>query len=315
MVSAKSSSEKSSLVGVSFRRKSRDLFRQPLPLFLLLGPYLLGLFGLILLPSLLSFGLAFTRYDALTPPVWNGFSHLQRLLQDRLFWVALGNSLAYLALAVPLRIGGAFLLALLLRQDAFGRGIVRFAILLPTAIPDIAYALIWLVTFNPRYGPLNLVLGGMGLPTPAWTLDARTALWALVIMAVWQLGESFVVLFASLRSLPRHLFDAAALDGAGPWNRFVHVTLPLLLPTLLILTARDLIVSLQANFTPSLVVTKGGPGYATLFLPLYSFILAFEDLRLGYAAAVVWAMYAVTMAVVVGLFLLWRRWRFQGSLT
>ena len=308
-------SETDSAMKRTMKRKARqpDTFRQKHTLRLLIAPYLLGLLGLVLLPSLLSVGLAFTRYDALTPPVWNGLDNLRRLWNDRLFWVALSNSLVYLALAVPLRIGGAFLFALLLGRDGWGNGLARGLVALPTAIPEIAYALIWLVTFNPRYGPLNLLLGQLGLPTPAWTIDPRTALWALVLMSVWQMGESFVVLVASLRSLPRHLFDAAALDGAGVWGRFRHLTLPLMLPSLLLLTARDLTISLQANFTPSLIVTKGGPGYATLFLPLYSYQLAFDDLRLGYAAAVVWALYGITLAVVGIQFLLARRWSFAGA--
>ncbi len=291
-----------------------DPFRQPTTLRLLLAPYAIGLLGLALLPAILALSLAFTRYDALTPPVWNGLDNLRRLWQDRLFWIALGNSLIYLALAVPLRIGGAFGLALILGRDAWGRSLASGLAALPTAIPDVAYALIWLVTFNPRYGPLNLLLGRIGLPTPAWTIDPRTALWALVLMAAWQLGESFVVLAATRRGLPRHLFDAAALDGAGVWNRFRHLTLPLMLPALLLLTARDLIISLQANFTPSLIVTAGGPGYATLFLPLYSYQMAFDDLRLGYAAAVVWALYAITLAVMAGQYLLTRRWSFGEAI-
>ncbi|MBX3053043.1 MAG: sugar ABC transporter permease [Caldilineaceae bacterium] len=283
-------------------------------LALLLLPYAIGLCTLVLLPSLLSLGLAFTNYDALTPPVWSGLDNLRRLWGDRLFWVALTNSLLYLALAVPLRMGGAFLLGLLLARDGWGRGLLRGLAALPVAIPDVAYALVWLVTFNPRYGPLNLLLGSLSLPTPAWTIDPRTALWALVLMAAWQLGEVFVVLVASRRGLPDHLYDAAALDGAGAWGRFRHLTLPLMLPSLLLLTARDLIISLQANFVPSLLVTKGGPGYATLFLPLYSYQMAFDDLRLGYAAAVVWAMYGITLAVVAAQYLLTRRWAFGEAL-
>ncbi|RME66321.1 MAG: sugar ABC transporter permease [Caldilineae bacterium] len=272
----------------------------------MLLPYLIGLTALVVLPSLLVVGLAFTRYDALTPPVWTGLENLRRLGQDRLFWIALGNSLLYLALATPLRVGGAFALALLLNRAGVGQRLASGIAALPTAIPDVAYALIWLVTFNPRYGPLNLLLGALGLPTPAWTIDPDTALWALVIMAVWQLGESFIVLAASLRGLPGHLYDAASLDGAGPWARFRHLTLPLMLPALLLLAARDLIVSLQANFTPSLIVTKGGPGYATLLLPLYTYNTAFDDLRLGYAAAVTWGMYAITLLVVLVGFLVLR---------
>ena len=120
-------------------------------------------------------------------------------------------------------------------------------------------------------------------------------------------------LLASLSDVPESLYEAAAVDGAGASRQFWQITLPLLLPRLLLLSARDLIISLQANFVPSLVMTKGGPGYATLFLPLYSYVLAFEDLRFGYAAAVVWSMYLLT-ALILGLqFLLSRRWQHQEA--
>jgi multiple sugar transport system permease protein len=127
------------------------------------------------------------------------------------------------------------------------------------------------------------------------------------------LGESFVVLLASARSVPAWLYDASAIDGAGLWARFRYITLPMLMPSLILLTARDLIVSLQANFVPSLVVTKGGPGYATLFIPLYTYWLAFDDLRFGYAAAVVWTLYGITLLVVAAQYMLGKRWQYAGT--
>ncbi|MCB0113349.1 MAG: sugar ABC transporter permease, partial [Caldilineaceae bacterium] len=150
-------------------------------------------------------------------------------------------------------------------------------------------------------------------PTPAWVIEPGPAMLALVIMATWQLGEGFVVLLASLHEIPVGLMEASALDGANAWQRFRHVTLPLLLPRLLLLTARDLIVNLQASFVPTLLVTRGGPGYATLLLPLYTYQLAFDDLRFGYAATVVWAMYAITLLVIVVQARLSRRLRYEGS--
>lgn len=284
-----------------------------LALFCMLLPYLIGLTALILLPSLLTFALAFTQYDALTPPIWIGLTHFVRFAGDRLFWLALSNSLLYLALAVPLRLGSAFLLALLFKGQHRGVNLARAAVFLPTVIPDIAYATIWLVSFNPQYGPVNLLLAALHLPTPAWTSTAWPAFWALVIMATWQMGESFVVLLASARNLPEPLYEAAAIDGAGSWQRYRYLTLPMLLPSLVLLTARDLIVSLQANFVPSLVVTKGGPGYATLFIPLYTYWLAFDDLRFGYAAAVLWTLYALTLTIVIGQYWVTRRWQYEGA--
>jgi multiple sugar transport system permease protein len=185
---------------------------------------------------------------------------------------------------------------------------------LPTVVPEIAYALIWLVALNPLYGPVNLILGGLGLPTPSWSTEPWPARFALVGIAVWQLGESFVVLLAALASIPRYLHEASALDGATTWARLRYILLPLLLPSLLLLTARDMILCLQTNFVPALVITKGGPGYATLFIPLYAYQRAFEDLRLGYAAAVVWTLYLITLLAVGLQWRLGRRRAYEGSL-
>jgi multiple sugar transport system permease protein len=292
---------------------ARPKSRVELTPWLMLAPYLLGLALLIALPAMLALLLAFTQYDALTPPTWIGGTNFRRLWADPIFWTALRNTLLYLTLAVPLRIGGAFLLALLFKPAGRGATIARATIYLPTVIPDIAYATIWLISFNPLYGPINLLLGALGLPTPGWTFEPWPALWALVIMAVWQLGEGFVVLLAVVRTVPQALYEASEMDGAGAWARFRFITLPILIPSLVLLVARDLILSLQANFVPSLVVTKGGPGYATVFIPLYTYWLAFDDLRFGYAAAVVWTLFLITFLVTGLQYLLARRWQYEGA--
>ncbi len=282
-------------------------------LALMLFPYLAGLIGLIFAPALLSIVFAFTDFDALTPPQWIGLENVKRLFADRFFAIALGNTLIYLVLAVSLRMLGALGLSLLMQRSGRMASMSRGAAFSPTLIPDVAYALVWLVAFNPQYGPLNLALGWVGLPTPAWVIEPAPAMLALVIMATWQLGEGFVVLLASLHEIPVGLMEACQLDGANAWQRFRYVTLPLLLPRLLLLTARDLVISLQANFVPTLLVTRGGPGYATLLLPLYTYQIAFDDLHFGYAAAVVWAMYLITLLIIVGQSLLLRRRRYEGS--
>ena len=281
--------------------------------YLMLLPYVIGLVSLILLPALISFGLAFTQYDAFTPPEWVGLQNLTQLFQDNLFWVALRNTLLYLGLAVVLRMGGAFLLALLLQARGRGLDLARLTIYLPTVIPEIAYALIWLVALNPRYGPINVLLGALHLPTPIWAGEPWPALIALVLMAAWQLGEGFIILLVSLKDIPTPLYESAAIDGAGAWARFRHIVFPLLLPRLLLLTARDLIIGLQANFVPSLIVTKGGPGYATLFLPLYTFFLAFDDFRFGYAAAVVWTLYLITFLIIGFQYFIGKRWQYTEA--
>jgi multiple sugar transport system permease protein len=132
-------------------------------------------------------------------------------------------------------------------------------------------------------------------------------------MAAWQLGECFIILLAAARNVPDQLYEATSLDGSGVWATYRHITLPLLLPSLLLLTARDLIVCLQANFVSSLIVTQGGPGYATLFIPLYTYWLAFDDLRLGYASTVAWTLYLLMVGVIVTQFVSARRWQYEGS--
>jgi len=251
----------------------------------MLLPYLVGTLLLVGLPALMSALLAFTSYDALTPPVFVGFNNFRLLAADPIVTTAIGNSLVFIALAVPLRILGALGLALLLLRPRRGVGGYRAAAYLPTVIPDVAFALIWLLIFNPLFGPVNLVLDALGLPTPGWLADAETARYPFVIMSVFQIGEGFVVLLAALRGLPGEYFDAGAVDGAGRWASFRYLTLPLLLPWLALLTFRDIILSFQWTFTPSFVMTGGDPYYSTLFLPLLIYEEAFDRFRFGAGSA------------------------------
>ncbi len=158
------------------------------------------------LPALMSAGLAFTSYDALSPPVWVGFRNFRTLAADPLAGVALTNTLIFVLLAVPLRVLGALALALLLSRRRRGVGAYRSAVYLPTVIPDVAFALIWLWIFNPLYGPVNQVLDALGLPTPGWLADAETAKYPFVVMSLFQIGEGFLVLLVGASGdIPRLL--------------------------------------------------------------------------------------------------------------
>jgi multiple sugar transport system permease protein len=268
-------------------------------LLLMLGPYLIGISALVAVPALLALAIAFTRYDALGAPVWVGLDNFRALGEDPLFWTAARNSLVFVLLAVPLRVLGALALALLLQRPGRAVGFFRMAVFFPTIIPDVAYALIWLWIFNPVYGPLNLALKALGLPISPWLAEGNTALLAIVIMAAFQIGEGFVVLLAGLQNTPEEYYQSAALDGARRWQQFRFITLPLLAPWLLLLTLRDIILSAQNTFTPALLMTGGGPYYATLFLPLHMYLEAFDSFRFGTAAAMM-----LLLLLGVGLLLL-----------
>jgi multiple sugar transport system permease protein len=274
---------------------------------LLVLPYVLGSIVLVAVPALLTFVLAFTDFDALSPPSFVGLDSFRLALGDPLLLVAVRNSLFFIALAVPLRVGAALALALLLERRRRGVGGYRAAVYLPTVVPDAAYALIWLWVFNPVHGPVNLVLQALGLPLPAWLADPSTAKLVFVVMAVFQIGEGLVILLAGLAAVPPDLRDAAAVDGAGVWQRFRHVTFPLLVPWLLLLTCRDVILGFQYPFTPSLLMTGGDPYYATLFLPLFIYEEAFDRFRFGPGSAMMLLTFAVTALLLVAVYLAFPR--------
>lgn len=281
-------------------------------LALMLAPFVLGAIVLIVLPLAVTMALAFTRYDTIAPPVFVGLDTAARALRDPLFPTALGNTLLFLALAVPLRLASALGLALLLDRSRRAARLYRAAVYLPSVIPDVAYALIWLWIFNPVYGPLNALLTLLGLPAPAWLAEPGSARLAVVIMAGFQIGEGFVALLAALQSIPDELRQAATLDGAGSWQRFRYLTLPLLLPWLIVLAARDLIVGLQHTVAPAFLMTRGGPYYATLFLPQLIYQTAFDRLRFGEASFMLLLLLLCCGALLGGLvWVLSRRGAFE----
>ena len=277
---------------------------------LMLAPYLAGLAVLIIIPAVAGFALAFADYNALQPPRFAGLANFRALMGDEVFRIAIGNSLFYIALAVPLRLVGALLTARLLLKPTRGTYLYRAFVYLPTVIPDMAWALIWLWILNPIYGPLNQTLALVGIGGPAWMVDPTSARFGIVLMMVWQLGEGFVVCLASLQSVSRDLLDQAAVDGSGPWRTFWGISLPLIAPTLLLLLFRDTIFSFQANFVPALIVGRGGgPDHATTYLPMYIYTTAFGYLRFGYAAAMTCAMYVLTALILWFQYRTVRRWR------
>ncbi|MCE7987730.1 MAG: sugar ABC transporter permease [Caldilinea sp. CFX5] len=273
----------------------------------MLAPFLLGAMLLILFPALFTIVLAFTEYDALTAPVWSGLQNFQTIFQRQVFWIAVRNSLVFVALGAPLQLVGALLLALLLQQQRLGVRHYRNAAYLPTVIPDVAYALIWLWLFNPLYGPLNKVLAGVGLPQPAWLVDDNTALLSIIFMSSFRIGEGMLLLIAALQAMPAAYFQAAALDGGTRWQLFRHITFPLLIPWLLLLLMRDILLSAQSSFTPVYMMTEGGPGYATTLLPYLVYEEAFSHFRIGHAASMM-----VVMFVGIGL-LLWVLYKVAGG--
>jgi multiple sugar transport system permease protein len=279
-------------------------------LALMLTPYLVGLSVLIVVPGAITITLALFEYDLIRPAVFVGLDNFRELARDAIFWTSLRNSLQYIAFAVPLRLLGALGLALLLHRRFRAVGGYRTAAYLPTVVPDVAYALLWLWIFNPLYGPVNVLLGSVGAPTVPWLIGAGATQAAVVIMSLFQIGEGFLVAMATRQSIPGELYELIAIEGARPLNSFLQITLPMMAPTLLLMLFRDTVFSFQASFVPALIMTGGGPPpYATTYLPLFVYTNGFEYLRYGYAAAAAAVMLAVTAAIVFIQYRIVRRWR------
>ncbi|MDP3858256.1 MAG: sugar ABC transporter permease [Stagnimonas sp.] len=290
-------------------RRLRALLRDwhwSLPGFALLG-LLVGL------PALMALPLAFSHFDGLHAPRFAGLTNLARVGADPLFWTALGNSLKVALWSVPLRLLLALGLALLLHRPRRGAGLLRAAALAPSVTPDIAWALLWLWILNPLYGPVAWLLSGFGIAPDIWLTDPAAARRVLALISLWLIGELVVVLIAARKEIPQELYDLCAVEGASAWTVFRRLTLPMLMPVLLLLACRDAALSFQTSFLPALIITKGGPQYGTLLLPVYVYQNGFEYLRFGYAAALALAMFAVTLLMIaVQLFWL-RRWTRRGA--
>jgi multiple sugar transport system permease protein len=280
------------------------------PAWRFLAPYLVGIVLLVVLPALGTAVYAFTNHTGLTAdPQFTGLANVRRLLADPFLRRSLEASLFHVVVAVPLRFVAAVGLGLLLAAPRPGGRWYRVAVYLPTVVPDVALAILFLWVLNPLYGPLNQLLGLFGLPQPVWLSTATGARMGIVAMLLFPVGEAFLVVLATRRQLPQRLYEAAALEGCGPLGQLRRVTLPLLAPVLVLLAVRDTILSLQVNFVPSYVLTDGGPAGATLYLPVFIFDQAFEFSSFAYGALVTLLLAAVTAVLIVLQLLLVRRWR------
>lgn len=266
---------------------------------LLLSPLLVGGLVVVVIPILMTIVLAFLRYNGLEPPEAAGLDNVRAVADDHVFRTTLWNTLLFVLIAVPLRLLVATGAALSLSNRGCGTGAARALVYLPTVVPDVAFALLFSWLINPVTGPFAPWLGASLVATP-WGARAT-----ILVVSLFQIGEAFLVALIARRSIPEHLYEEAAVEGASRWHTFRRVTLPLMAPVLLLLAARDVVVAFQASFVPALVITDGGPLYATTFLPVEVYRTGFEFLRFGPAAVmtlvallVAAAMLAV-MAIVV----------------
>lgn len=282
--------------------RQRRRVRANLEGWLFVLPVVLGLLIWTLGPVLASLYLSFTAYDLLSPPRFIGLLNYRNLIfNDNLFWLSLRVTLTYAVVAVPLGLIGSLALALLLNAKVLGQGAFRSCFYMPSIVPAVASAVLWGWLLNPDWGLVNAALRAAGLPTSRWLASPDSALMSLVVMSLWGLGGGMIIYLAGLQNIPSQLYEAASIDGANQVQRFWHVTLPMLSPTLFFNLVIGLIGSLQ-YFTQAFVLTQGGPEYATEFYGLNLYQKAFQWLKMGYAASMAWVLFLMIIALTLLIF-------------
>lgn len=236
-------------------------------------------------------------YDVLNKPVFVGGLNYADMVTDAVFWQSLWNTLFFAAFSLPLGLVLALAIAILLNQKAKGRSVFRTLFFLPSMVPMVAVAMIWLWVFNGQFGLLNYALSLVGVTGPNWLGDPFWTKPSLIVMSVWQCGGTMVIYLAALQDVPKHLYESADIDGAGPVGKLWHITIPLISPVIYFNLVMGIIGSLQVFALPYIMFDGGGPDRSALFYAVYLFENAFRDFRLGYACAMAWVLFVV----IVGL--------------
>ncbi|MGQ9854947.1 MAG: carbohydrate ABC transporter permease [Candidatus Oleimicrobiaceae bacterium] len=280
---------------------------------LFISPWVVGFAVFTAYPLGASFYYSLTNFTILRSPQWVGlanYTHL--LLKDDLFRIALYNTLYYVALSVP--IGTIFCLAaaMLLNVRIRGISLFRTVFYLPTMVPAVATAIIWIMLLNPQFGIVNSLIRFVGGRPPGWIADPDWAKPALILMHTWGMGGTIIIYLAALQDVPVHLVEAALLDGANAWKRFRHVTIPMISPAILFNVVVNLISAFQ-YFTAAYIMTDGGPNNATLFYALYLYRTAFVYVKMGYASALAWLLLILTLAFTLFILRTGRRRVYYGA--
>jgi multiple sugar transport system permease protein len=297
-------------------RRNRRLWNQEaVEGYICIAPWLIGFVAFVAGPMIAALVISFTYWSLLAPPEWIGLENYQRLVSDPLFTTSLYNTMYISFTAVPLQLILALLIAMALNQKLGGLTIYRTIFYLPSQMPIVASALLWMWVFNPDYGLANALLYMVGLPGLGWLFDPALSKPSIILITLWGgIGTPLIIFLAGLQSVPDTLYEAANIDGAGPIDRFRNITLPMLSPIIFFNLIIGIIASFQAYFTLVFVTTQGGPANSTMILILYIYFKAFRDFDMSYASAMAWALFVIVLTLTAINFLLARWWvHYEGG--
>lgn len=277
-----------------------------------LAPYIIGLLVFTMIPFLGSLYLSFTDYNLINAPVWSGLANFTDLTTDRTFKRSLNVTLLYVFLTVPIKLAFALLIAVILNYRLRAIGFFRTAYYVPSILGgSIAVAVLWRYIFADA-GLVNLVLTSIGLDPVNWFGDPVNALFTITLLRTWQFGSAMVIFLAALQAVDKSLYEAAAIEGAGKWASFYHITLPLITPVIFFNLIMQMVQAFQ-EFNGPYVITGGGPLKSTYLLPLYIYDEAFKNFNMGYASAIAWVLFVIIMVLTVVAFWSSKKWVYYAG--
>jgi len=288
----------------------RRAWRRNLTGYLFIAPWLFGFFAFTFIPISASAALAFTNFNVLSPNLsFVGLQNFATMLGDQRFWRAVRATFFFAFTAVPLKLAFALALAMLLNSARRGVYAYRAAYYAPSIVgASVAVAVVWREMFG-KQGPLNGMLASVGLPTSAWLGDPATAPWSVILLSVWEFGSPMLIFLAGLRQIPTEFYEAAAIDGAGAFRRFLNITIPLLTPLIFFNLVLQMIFGFTV-FTSAFVISggTGAPLDSVLLYSLYLYQKGFKDFQMGYAASMAWALLLVVAVCTALIFRSSRYW-------
>lgn len=299
-------------------RRSRSGRRQLLRGLAFASPWLIGSIVFIIGPIVASAYYSMTDFNLFQKPRFVGFGNYHAMTSDPVFWKSLGNTVYLTVTGVPLTLVLSLGSALILNLPVRGQPLYRALVYLPVIVPMVVTGYLWRWLLNAQYGWVDRFLGLLHLPQPDWLESPAWGTRGVLLITLWTIGGPTVIYLAALKDVPRELYEAATVDGAGPLARFRYITWPVISPVTLFQVIVSVIAYLQVFTQPYLLAqdhlnaSSGGPGNSMLTYSIYLFQNAFVYLKMGYASAMAWVLFLVTMAVTAVILFSSRRWVHYG---
>lgn len=300
-VAMSESSQDQSILGKLVRWFKSPKGRRTITGYLFLSPFIFGVLFWVVYPAGMAAWLSFQSWNLINPPKFVGLDNFKTMLTEPLFWTSLKVTGVFTFFSVPLSLLISFSMAVLINTKVRGIAIFRTIYYLPSIVPAVANAVLWAWILNTDFGLLNALLHYFGMAKIGWLQEPQFAMPAMILMSLWGVGQAMIIFLAGLQGIDDVYYEAARIDGAGWWAQMWHITIPMISSVLFFNLILGVIGSFQV-FTAGYLITSGGPQNSTLFYVLYLYRMAFQSLKMGYAASLSWVLFFIILFFTVIIF-------------